>query len=73
MNPIVHNSPAFKETRKAFQGINATTKGSIEKSKRRHVAKSTAIQSKRLEKHNSFVKKNPNKHSPYVKYEDFDN
>ncbi len=36
MNPIIHNSPEFKEARKAFQGINATTKGSVEKSKRRH-------------------------------------
>lgn len=25
----------------------------------------------RLKKHASFVKKNPNKHSPYVKYDDF--
>jgi hypothetical protein len=74
MSPIIHNNPAFKEARKAFQGINATTKGSIEKSKRRHAeSNSKALQSKRLNKHNDFVKKNPNKHSPYVKYEDFDN
>lgn len=33
--PTVHNSPEWKEVRKVFQGINATTKGSIEKSKRR--------------------------------------
>lgn len=41
--PTPHNMPEFKEARKAFQGINATTKGSIEKSKRRHNAKQLAI------------------------------
>ncbi len=39
----VHNSPKWKEVRKTFQGINATTKGSIAKSKRRHEAKQLAI------------------------------
>lgn len=39
ISPTVHNMPEFKEARKAFQGINATTKGSIEKSKRRHLLK----------------------------------
>jgi hypothetical protein len=34
--PTIHNMPEFKEARKAFEGINATKKGSIEKSKRRH-------------------------------------
>ena len=47
MNPIIHNSPEYKEARKAFQGINATTKGSIEKSKRRHSVKSKVLQDKR--------------------------
>jgi hypothetical protein len=41
--PTVHNMPEYKEARKAFQGINATTKGSIEKSKRRHTAKHLAL------------------------------
>ena len=36
LSPTIHNQPEFKELRKRFQGINATTKGSIEKSKRRH-------------------------------------
>ena len=46
MSPIIHNSPAFKEVRKAFQGINATTKGSIEKSKRRNYLKTKVMHSK---------------------------
>ena len=46
MNPIIHNSPAFKESRKAFQGVNATAKGSIEKSKRRNWLKTKAIRGK---------------------------
>jgi hypothetical protein len=41
--PTQHNMHEFKEARKAFQGINATTKGSLEKSKRRHNAKQLAI------------------------------
>lgn len=46
MSPIIHNSPEFKELRKTYQGINATTKGSIEKSKRRHTAKHLALTKK---------------------------
>lgn len=41
--PTIHNSPEWKEARKSFQGINATTKGSIEKSKRRHNSKLKAL------------------------------
>ena len=41
--PTIHNSPEWKETRKAFQGINATKKGSIDKSIKRHEAKTKAI------------------------------
>ena len=41
--PTIHNSKEYKELRKTFQGINATTKGSIEKSKRRHNSKQLAI------------------------------
>lgn len=41
--PTIHNMPEFKEARRAFQGINATTKGSVEKSKRRHNAKQLAL------------------------------
>ncbi len=44
--PTPHNMPEYKEARKAFQGINATTKGSIEKSKRRHTAKHLALTKK---------------------------
>lgn len=44
MSPVVHNSPEFKGARKAFQGINATRKGSIEKSKRRHESKAKALE-----------------------------
>ena len=40
---VIHNSPEFKELRKTFQGINSTTKGSVEKSKRRHNAKQLAL------------------------------
>lgn len=36
MSPLVHKSKAFKEVRKAFQGINATKEGSLKKSLRRH-------------------------------------
>ncbi len=36
MSPIVHNSPVFKEARKAMQGINSTKAGAISKSLRRH-------------------------------------
>jgi len=39
----LHNDPNFAGLRKVFQGINATTKGSIEKSKRRHNAKQLAL------------------------------
>ena len=39
MSPIVHNRPEFKELRKSNQGINATKKGSIKKSLRRHAIK----------------------------------
>jgi hypothetical protein len=39
MSPSIHTGKEFKELRKSFQGINATTKGSIEKSKRRHKQK----------------------------------
>jgi len=45
MSPIVHSRPEYKEARKAFQGINATTKGSIAKSKKRH-AKHQALKAK---------------------------
>lgn len=40
----IHNDPQFRELRKAFQGINATTKGSIGKSKRRHNARLKALE-----------------------------
>lgn len=40
---ILHSDPQFKELRKTFQGINATNKGSVEKSKRRHNAKQLAL------------------------------
>lgn len=43
MSPTVHTRPEYKELRRNFQGINATTKGSIEKSQRRHNAKQLAI------------------------------
>ncbi len=33
--PTIHNSPEWKDTRKAFQGINSTPKKALEKSKRR--------------------------------------
>lgn len=39
MPPSLHNDPFWKSLRTASQGINATTKGSTEKSKRRHKAK----------------------------------
>lgn len=41
--PTIHNSPEWKEARKSFQGINATSKGSIEKSKRRNQSKQKAL------------------------------
>lgn len=43
MSPTIHNNPEWKQIRKTFQGINATTKGSIEKSKRRHDSKQKAL------------------------------
>ena len=43
MSATAHNHPMFKELRKQFEGINATTKGSIEKSKRRHESKTKAL------------------------------
>ena len=43
MSPTAHNHPIFKDLRKQFEGINATTKGSIEKSKRRHESKTKAL------------------------------
>lgn len=45
MSAIAHSHPMFKEARKQFEGINSTTKGSIEKSKRRHEVKSKALNS----------------------------
>lgn len=44
--PVIHNSPEFKELRKTYQGINATTKGSVEKSKKRHESKLQALKNK---------------------------
>lgn len=38
---------------------------------KKHMAKKMN-NAERLKKHSEFVKKNPNKHSPYVKYEDGD-
>jgi len=46
MSHAAHTFPEFKELRKQFQGINATKKGSIEKSIRRHTAKSKALRQK---------------------------
>lgn len=43
LNNFIHSDPYFKNLRKVFQGINSTTKGSIEKSKRRHNAKQLAL------------------------------
>lgn len=37
--PIIHNAPEFKELRKKFQGINATSESSKAKSIKRHMAK----------------------------------
>ena len=42
----VHNFPEFKELRKQFQGINATSKSSTEKSIKRHTAKHKALMGK---------------------------
>lgn len=44
MSPIAHSAPEFKELRKQFQGINSTTKGSVEKSIRRHGSKTKALE-----------------------------
>lgn len=43
MSHVMHSAPEFAGLRKVFQGINSTTKGSIEKSKRRHNAKQLAL------------------------------
>ena len=39
----IHNSPEFKETRKAFQGINSTPEKAKEKSIKRHNSKAKAL------------------------------
>lgn len=43
MPSAIHSHPLFAELRKNNQGVNATKKGSIEKSKRRHEAKMNAL------------------------------
>lgn len=46
MTSAAHSFPEFKEARKAFEGINATSKSSIEKSIKRHTAKHKALMGK---------------------------
>lgn len=41
MHHVMHTASEFKGLRKVFQGINSTTEGSIEKSKRRMAEKMT--------------------------------
>lgn len=43
-HPVIHTAPEFKKLRKVFQGINSTSKGSVDKSVRRH--KSKALKNK---------------------------
>ncbi len=43
ISSAVHNFPEFADLRKANQGVNATRKGSVQKSIRRHSAKHIAL------------------------------